>query len=1269
MKRLLRVIEMLAWGVFFALAALVLAVRFWVLPDIERYRGDIVAAMSRGIGLPVRVGRIEAGWFGLRPQITLSDVRIHDAQGREALVLPSIHNVIAWRSLLHRELRLHQLAIDGPRLAVRRDAAGDLYVAGMKLAKGGSGGSGASGWLLGQSEIVVRNAEIEWRDELRGAPPLVLSALDLRMVSSGRSLSLGLTARPPAELGSGIEVRALIDAAGLGADTWNGRVFMQVGYTDLAAWRGWVDYPVNIRQGQGALRVWLGVENGEPKDLTADLALAGVWASLGDELSPLELASLQGRVHGRRLADGVELSGKRMALAMARGPEIPQTDFEIVWRPQAGGVLGASVVDLQGIGHLIGSLPLPPQLAGMLTDLAPGGRLADARLEWSGPFDAPTGFSARSRFSELAMRPRDELPGFSGLSGSFELSKERGKLQLASRQAQIELPKVLVKPQIDIGSLTGDLAWERDPAGALSVRVASLTFANAHVSGNLFGTYGWRGDGPGTLDLSAVLNRADGRSAMQYIPHVLNEEAREWLTQAVVAGESSDVRVRVRGDLRDFPFVDPTTGQFQVTARIEKGVLNYAPGWPRIEDIDGELTFERDGMQFVARSGTVLGARLSGVRAQVPSFKDPGRRVLVTGQADGATAEFLKYIESSPLREKAGSFVTSMVAEGRGKLNLKIDLPLTDLKQTKVAGEYEFAANRVKVLDELPPIDQVAGHLTFTDDGFTLQGVRGRLLGGALTLSGGTNPRRGVEIVARGDATVEQARTVPPLDHPLTKHLSGGFAYVVNVQAKDGLARVSLESPLRGVESALPVPLAKSAVETLPVRVDFIPTASGERDRIVIALGTLARVEVARRKQGNTMQVQRTAYWLTPERDQAIRLPERPGTLFYGSLPAFDLERWTPLLAGGDGQGGGGDATPIAVEVKFGKLDAFARRFSNVALRASTDAGGWSANVKAEEVAGDVSFRNAGGGRLIARLARFTIPADAPAAAGAQPRPAPKPSELPAIDLVAEAFTFRGKQLGRVELVARPDGDNWRIESASMVNPEASLTGSGTWYAAPSRTNVAFDLQAGDSGGFLARVGYPDLVKGARTRMRGTLAWQGDPATLDLPTLSGEIEMQANDGQFLEIEPGVGKLISLMSLQALPKRITLDFRDVFSKGFQFDRIASSAQVQTGVMKLQEFRMRGSAADVEMKGETDLVHETQNLQVRVVPSLALGDTAAIGIGIVNPVAGVAAAIAQRLLKNPLGQIFAFDYAVSGGWADPKVVKIVPPPEAPQLTTGQ
>ncbi|MGH8724964.1 MAG: YhdP family protein, partial [Burkholderiales bacterium] len=468
---------------------------------------------------------------------------------------------------------------------------------------------------------------------------------------------------------------------------------------------------------------------------------------------------------------------------------------------------------------------------------------------------------------------------------------------------------------------------------------------------------------------------------------------------------------------------------------------------------------------------------------------------------------------------------------------------------------------------------------------------------------------------------------------------------------------IGFESPLRGVESRLPAPLAKSAAEPLPLRVDVIPSARGERDRIAIALGGLARAELSRRRQGGAMEVQRTAVWLTPQRDQPIRLPERPGTLVYGSLPAFDLDRWRLVLAGGEGP-----SQQMAFELKFASLDAFSRRLNNVSLRGSTGAAGWSANVSADELAGDVSYRTGPEPRLVARLAHLTVPDTQAQAPSSQPPAATKPSDWPALDLAVEEFTFRGLQLGRVEFVARRDGEDLRIEHANMANPDASLTGNGIWRATPSSTAIDFDLHAGDVGAFLGRVGQPGMVKGAKARLQGSLTWQGDPATLDFPTLGGQLQLLAENGQFLEIEPGIGKLISLMSLQALPRRITLDFRDVFSKGFQFDRITSGAQLDHGAMSLKEFRMRGSAADVEMRGEADLARETQNLRVRVVPSLALGDGAAIGIGIVNPVAGVAAAIAQRILKNPIGQIFAFDYAVTGTWSDPKVDKIQPPPLA-------
>ena len=186
------------------------------------------------------------------------------------------------------------------------------------------------------------------------------------------------------------------------------------------------------------------------------------------------------------------------------------------------------------------------------------------------------------------------------------------------------------------------------------------------------------------------------------------------------------------------------------------------------------------------------------------------------------------------------------------------------------------------------------------------------------------------------------------------------------------------------------------------------------------------------------------------------------------------------------------------------------------------------------------------------------------------------------------------------------------------------------------------------------------MVMGGHAELSGTAGWQGELLTIDYPSLSGDLKLAAEDGQFLEIDPGLGKLISLMNLQALPRRITLDFRDVFSKGFRFDRIDAVSRLERGTMQLKEFRMSGPAADVAMSGQVDLEHETQNLKLRVVPSL--GGTASTAVALVNPVAGVAAIIAQRVLRNPLGQIFAHEFQVSGSWVEPKVDKLTstPPP---------
>lgn len=1250
MKRVGRALEFLAWTVFFLFAALVLALRFWLLPDIERYREEIAAAVTRTVGKPVRIGGIRAGWLGLNPRIDLSDVRIYDREGREALVLPAVENVLSWRSILRGEPKLHSLVIDGLRVQARRDSAGALYVAGTKL----SGEGQFTDWALAQDEIVVRNAEIEWHDEKRGAPPLALSGVNLRLRNSGDGHSIGLTGRPPAALGSSVELRALLDERSrTDPAAWNGRLYAELGYTDVAAWRAWLDYPWDIQQGQGAVRLWLTLERGEVKQATADLALAQVAASLGAELAPLALASVQGRLKARVLQDGYEISGRALALRAADGPAAAPGDFHLKWKPGAGaadahGSLAASLIELEPLAHLAASLPLPAEARDLLARIAPRGRLADARLDWSGALQAPRRFTASASFSDLAAAPWEALPGFAGVSGSFDASETGGRVHLSARKGEVNLPQVFPEARIAFDVLNGSVDWERQGERGVALRFPSLNFANEDLSGNVHGSYTYTGAGPGSVDLWAQLNRAEARHIARYLPHadlMGGQETRDWLVQAIVAGHSGDARLRLRGDLRDFPFTDPLRGQFTVTARVEKGVLDYAEGWPRIDDAEGELLFDRDRMQILGRSGKIQGVALANVRVGIAHLDDPNPQLAVSGQADGATADFLKYIGSSPVRGMIGGFTDAMSASGRGRLQLRLDLPLKDPEKTRVAGDYELFGNDIVVDEELPPIERASGRVSFTESTLAVHDVRGRLFGGPVQLSGGTRPDKSVEVLAKGDATV--AGTATLFDHPWRSYLSGGAPYVAAVHIAQGGTRVRFESSLRGVTSTLPQPLAKEAGESLPLRVEVVPGAGGAGERVSVALGRLAAAELLRRRQGEAMVVERAVVALTPAPERPLRLPERPGTTVYGSLPALDLDSWLPFFSGGE-------AAPdvTGFDVRIGKLDLYGKRVNDLALRAGIDASGWSASVTAQELAGELSYRSDRGGRLVARLTHLRTPEEYP---GAKPRDAAQPKDLPSIDAVVERFTWRGKELGRVALAAQRAGEDWRVEKLAIANPDAAITGSGMWRGgAPSRSTLNFELQADDAGELLGRMGYPGLVKGGKARMQGALAWNGEPVAFDYPSLAGELQLQAENGQFLEIEPGIGKLVSLMSLQSLPRRITLDFNDVFSKGFEFERIASSGRVEGGVMTLKEFSMRGSSAQVDMSGDVDLARETQNLRVRVVPSL--GDSASTVIALVNPLLAIPAAIAQKILKDPLGHIFAFDYAVTGSWTDPKFEKL-------------
>lgn len=999
---------------------------------------------------------------------------------------------------------------------------------------------------------------------------------------------------------------------------------------------------------------------------------------------------------GRISARGYELGGRELTLTAADGKVLQPTSFSLeVEDAKSGGPgvpatpgrgrLSASLLELEALSGLAEALPFPAELRARLAELSPQGRLREVRFDWRGTLPQAADYTARARFEGLGMNAWGRVPGFAGLSGRIEATPARGSVELDAREARIELPKVFPEPRIALDTLTLRMDWTRRAGGVLQVRLGTVNFSNIHLAGNAFGTYRHDGEGPGVVDLTAQIARADGRHTAKYLPlaALMGVNTRGWLERAILGGELTDTRLRLQGDLRDFPFLDPAKGQFLVTARVRRGQLAYASDWPQIRDIQGELQFERDRMEIVGRSGSIFGAKLSAVRVGIPSLGAAHPDLHVSGQAEGPSQDFLRYVADSPVDRMTGGFTQGMKASGRARLKLNLKLPLDALDKTKVSGELQIADNTVHVHPRLPPIERAAGKLAFTESGFTIPEVQGRLFEGPVVLRGGTQAAGGLRVTAEGEATVGGIRTL--FDHAWRTRLTGASRYTGTITVEDGRTRIRFESMLRGVASSLPPPLAKRAEEELPLRLEVLPSEGGTRDRISVLLGQRLAAEFLRHREGERMQVTRTAVALNPAPGATLRLPDRDGTLMYGALEALDLDRWLPLLVSETPAPSAvamaiRPAKPAAVpskpvvaapeaqavrgansifELRAGTLDVFGKRLRDVTLKAGADAGGWSANIEAQELAGDLAYRSQGHGRLTARLAHFRVPDDVPGV-----RSGEGPRDLPSVDLIAERFTLRGKALGRVEVVAQQLGPEWRIDRLALVNPDAALHGKGAWRtvlsAAPggpssSRTALEFDLDVSDVGKFLDRIGYVGLVREGRAKLGGNVAWNAGPTTIDYPSLNGKLKLEADDGQFLEIEPGIGKLVSLMSLQMLPRRIALDFRDVFSKGFKWDRITSALEVERGVLATKDFRMRGPAAEVEMAGTTNLAVEMQDLQVRVIPNF--GDTASTLVGFLNPVVGLATMIASRVLKNPLGKILSYDYTIKGSWSDPKIERVV------------
>ena len=379
--------------------------------------------------------------------------------------------------------------------------------------------------------------------------------------------------------------------------------------------------------------------------------------------------------------------------------------------------------------------------------------------------------------------------------------------------------------------------------------------------------------------------------------------------------------------------------------------------------------------------------------------------------------------------------------------------------------------------------------------------------------------------------------------------------------------------------------------------------------------------------------------------------------------------------ASGTASSGSQGYLPTVMAVRAKELTVEGRKLHNVVVGGSREGLTWRANVDATELNGYVEYRQPSGasnGLVAARLARLNI-----AAAAANDVEAlldEQPNTIPALDIVVDDFELRGKKLGRLEIDAvnrvATGVREWRLNKLALTVPEAGFTANGNWAALNAqgpairtgargaerrRMVMNFKLDTADSGLLLARFGMKDVIRRGKGRMEGQVSWLGSPLSLDYPSMNGTFNVNMEAGQFLKAEPGLAKLLGVLSLQSLPRRLTLDFRDVFTEGFAFDFVRGDITIQQGTAATNNLQMKGVNAAVLMEGKADLARETQDIKVVVIPEINAG-TASLVATVINPAIGIGTFLAQMFLRQPLTKAATQEFHIDGTWADPKITKL-------------
>jgi uncharacterized protein (TIGR02099 family) len=594
-----------------------------------------------------------------------------------------------------------------------------------------------------------------------------------------------------------------------------------------------------------------------------------------------------------------------------------------------------------------------------------------------------------------------------------------------------------------------------------------------------------------------------------------------------------------------------------------------------------------------------------------------------------------------------------------------LNLPLAKQPrgQVQANGSLRFDDGSVMFRDAGLDVTHIDGALDFTEHGLAAKDLHADLLGQPATISAATKAGKTGAITtffARGtaDAAVLAKRFAPPL----ASYLGGTTPWKgeLRIPSKGaGGLELQVKSSLRGVAMRLPPPMAKPADEVRNMALSVpLPLKAGKP--LHIRYDDIADVQLAFNSGTAGMAAARGEVRFGGE---TAVLPVS-GIRLAGTLPEFDIGEWSAILRPQAADKPAGAASAVSqIDMEFGVLKFAGRQLDKMRLKANRGDAAWDVAVNSDQAQGRIHIPDGDDAPLVADMDRLYLPRFKKDGGD---KTASDPRKAHPLDIKVGSFHYGDLDLGTLQLRASRVPAGLNFDEVHTHSDIRDLKAGGSWLQedAVQRSALTLVYDGGDVGGTLTALGFAGMIVGEKAHTEMHLKWEGAPTDFSLAKAAGSVSFEIKDGRLLDVEPGAGRILGLLSFQALPRHLLLDFSDLFQKGFSFDKVSGSFTIENGNAVTDNLVMAGPSARIEAQGRVGLAAEDYDQRVMVTPNVtgglpmagvvAGGVTAGALTGGVG--AGAAMLLMQRLLKPGIDKMTRVEYRVTGPWANPTVEKI-------------